>query len=1103
VVTADDRDKKATRTSAKGPCPQTPVATYRIQFSRDFTFRQARSIIDYLSRLGISDCYASPLLKSRSGSTHGYDVVSHDELNPELGGEGDFIPLVEDLHRRGMGLVLDIVPNHMSADESNLRWLDLLEYGRYSTSSGFFDVRRSGRRRQTAASRLLLPVLGGEYGTALREGQLRIVFSPETGRLAVRVHGSMSLPLTPSSYTPVLKRGIRVLGDASPRSSEELRRLAKEFDAMPTPDGQPPAEGVRGLHSAGRRLEKKLSSLCADDQRVTAALEEAMDEINSRPMAADRILEGQFYRLAFWRRAATEINYRRFLSVNDLVGIRVEEPSVFDASHKLILDMIARGAVTGLRVDHSDGLWDPEQYFVRLQARAKRASREADGREKGKGGAWRQGRRTDARQSFYLVAEKILRGGEELPRRWQIDGTTGYDFMNLVNGLFVLRTSSDRLKADFEEFIEGDVGTGERGRPPGAAARAAPVPPLSFEDIAYVCRKQSMASLTRADVGALATCLQELSGTMPGFEDIPRRTLARSIEELAARFPIYRTYASPSSPSLTGHEAELVKEALDRAEQGSKGLDPMAWRLLRRVFLTRPLAAAKREGRGEGSGGGGGEDEGREEEDLALRFIMMFQQFTPVVMVEGVENTAFYRYNVLSSLEEVGGDPGRFGTSIGEFHAANAARSMRWPHSMLASSTHDTKRGEDVRARINVLSEVPAEWRSAVERWAKLNVKSKSGASEGAPAKGGKGWTGEGKVAPGRSDEYLFYQTLVGAWPLGGVTPDFVERMVAYMQKASKEAKLRTSWLHPDDPYSAAMDTFVRGVLKDEEFLSDFESLNRKAVYFGMLNSLAQLLLKLTCPGVPDTYQGTELWDYSLVDPDNRRAVDFSKRKQMLERLEERMGKPGSTATGTPTTTTAPAGLARGLWEHPEDGAVKMFVLSSTLRYRQAHRQVFEGAYIPLAVTGPRGDHVCAFARESREGRVVVAVPRFLATLAGGGDGGDAKDRFPFDASVWGDTKLLLDPRGSAATAAVYRNLFTGDVLVPGPLQRTGIRGGGGAVTEASPSDDGAGADSTPAADHGGPTTTIATAGATMGLDVADIFRDFPVAILYEETRER
>ena len=1072
-------------TSTKeGSCPRTPIATYRIQFNRDFTFRRARSIIDYLSRLGISDCYASPLLKSRSGSTHGYDVVSHDELNPELGGEGDFIPLVEDLRRHGMGLVLDIVPNHMAAHESNPRWLDLLEYGAYSASSGFFDVRHSGRRRQAAASRLILPVLGSEYGAALREGQLRIVFSPETGRLTVSVHGSMSLPLTPSSYTTVLKRGARVLGDASPRSSEELRKLAKEFDAMPTPDGQPPPRGVLGQHGAGRRLEKKLASLCADDQRVAGALEEAVGEINGSPRAADRILERQFYRLAFWRRAATDINYRRFLSINDLVGIRVEEPSVFDASHKLILDLIARGAVTGLRVDHPDGLWDPGQYFARLQARARRASQEADGRKKRegeeRGAAGRQGRRTDARQSFYVVAEKILRSEEELPGKWQVDGTTGYDFMNLVNGLFVLRASSDRLKVGFEEFVEGEVGTGERSRPPGAAARAAPAPP-SFEDIAYACRKQSMVSLTSADVGNLATCLQDLSDSTPGYEDIPRRTLARSIEELAACFPVYRTYASPSSPSLAGHEAEYVREALDRAEQRSRGLDPRAWRLLRHVFLARPLMAAKR--REGGGGGGGGEDEEREgEEDLALRFIMMFQQFTPVVMVEGVENTAFYRYNVLASLEEVGGEPGRFGTSISEFHAANLARSLRWPHSMLASSTHDTKRSEDVRARINVLSEIPAEWRSAVERWAKLNTRSRSEATEGASttrgkkkgAKGRRGW----EAAPGRSDEYLFYQNLVGAWPLGGVTPDFVERMVAYMQKASKEAKLRTSWLHPDDAYSAAIDSFVRGVLKDEEFLSDFGSLERKVVYFGMLNSLAQLLLKLTSPGVPDTYQGTELWDYSLVDPDNRRAVDFSKRKEMLERMEGRMRKPGPTTAGAPTV---PAGLARDLWEHPEDGAVKMFVLSATLRYRRAHGQVFEGAYIPLAVTGPRGDHVCAFARESREGRVVVAVPRFFATLAGGGEGGDAKEKFPFDASVWGGAKLLLDRPGSAATTAVvYRNIFTGDVLVPGP-----------------------GGDLTPAADPRGPTTATTITGATMSLDVADIFRDFPVAILCEETRDQ
>jgi (1->4)-alpha-D-glucan 1-alpha-D-glucosylmutase len=921
-----------------------PRATYRVQLNHKFRFRDAEDVIGYLNRLGISHFYSSPLLRAKSGSLHCYDVVRHDELNPEIGSIEEFDSFAHHLSREGMGLLLDIVPNHMCAGEENPLWMDVLEHGPFSAHAEYFDI------RWPKDGKVVLPILADEYDRVLESGDLQVEYEPEAGTFSLLVSRGSRVPLNPRSYADILELARGSENRVPTPAADELEGLIEGFGAMPSVE-MSLSVGRMGLRllAEGLALRRRLGSLLRRDSRMRALTVAALQQINGKRGGAllDSILARQFYRLTYWRNAAGEINYRRFLNLSEYVAIRAEDPAVFRESHGLVMDLVSSGAVTGIRVDHPDGLWDPARYFRRLASSAARATHPTSEKERAK-----------KNRSFYIVAEKVLCKGERLAKDWGIHGTTGYDFLNLVNGLFVSTGSAEEFEEIYSQFT-GDT--------------------LSFEEVSHATRMRAIEASMLADVRYLALLLSDVSKGDPRYRGLSLGALEEALAEVAACLPVYRTYASPRRSHLTKSESRYVEAAISAAKtmSGGEATDPRALDLVRETLTEPPVGRKKQE---------------------SLAFLMRFQQFTPSVMVKGVEDTAFYEYNRLSSLNEVGGEPGEFGVSMGLFHSANALRARDWPLSMLATSTHDTKRSEDVRARINVLSEMPSEWRSALLRWSHLNSDKKG--------------TVEGEPAPSRGDEYLLYQTLLGGWPSDrSDLPGFTERIVAYMLKATKEAKQHTSWLYPRQRYDEALSDFVRSILRQGEnpFLADFLLLEERVASFGMLNSLSQLLLKLTVPGVPDIYQGTELWDYSLVDPDNRRQVDFSRRSAMLDELHR-----GEEAAGVEGL----AGFASKLMTHPDDGRVKMYVLSRTLAYRRRHPGLFtRGGYAPVECVGPKRLHICAFSRTGRGESALVIAPRFFAVLG-------AK-RWPLadPQQVWSGTMLRI----GKGLPSKYRDLFTGE----------------------------------------------------------------------------
>jgi malto-oligosyltrehalose synthase len=934
-----------------------PVATYRLQLNKDFDFRKAESIVAYLGRLGVSDFYTSPLLRARAGSTHCYDIVDHNQLNQGLGTEEEFESLVEALRRRGMGLLLDIVPNHMAASSENDMWMSVQEYGPCSPYAGFFDIDWSPMTRGLK-NRVLLPILTEDYSKALADARTRLAFDSRETRLFLVVNGGDRIPLAPRTYGQVLEaaRNRLVEGDGE-GAGAELGTLLSSLEALKEPGRLEGALFTR-VHREGERLKKGLADLCRREPRVLAAISSAVAEFNVRDEQErrvgrfDSLLRAQFYKLSHWREASEKINYRRFVLVNDLVALRAERPEVFEESHRLILEMVAKGWVSGLRVDHSDGLVDPAAYFRRLrQGCATLAGR-------------RRGATRDARErSPYIVAEKILSGDESLPVGWEIHGTTGYDFARDAGSLFVREENASRFDSIYDTFV------GER---------------LEMSELRLEARRQVLRRMD-AELNALSSLLCRISRGLPGCPTLGPRLATKALTEAVVHFPVYRTYVMPGAEGLSNEDSLFISEAVRRGKEGADRWVSRALDLVEDVLLLRLRGSSVR--------------------DDVRSFVRSFQQITVPVAVKGDEDMAYYRYNRLASLNEVGGDPESFGMSVEEFHRRTLQRARAWPHAMLTTSTHDTKRSEDVRARIAALSEIPEEWGSSVSRWAKGNLRKKAAVG--------------GRPAPDRNDEYLLYQTLVGVWPLSRPTKEgwsaFVERVVAYMIKAAREAGENTSWtdLHPE--YESALEGFVRGILdtgSENRFLDDFCKSQERVAYLGMLGSLSQLLLKLTCPGVPDIYQGNETWDFSLVDPDNRRSVDFERRSGMLANLTRRVDEAGDDLPD----------LASGLLARWKDGLIKMYVTSSVLRCRLDRRELFErGAYVPLRCAGEMKGHLCAFAREMGEERCVVVAPRLFAGLAN-------SPRPPVGEAAWRDTRLVMRD-GSGGRG--YRSLFTGRLLRP------------------------------------------------------------------------
>ncbi|SEU12372.1 malto-oligosyltrehalose synthase [Variovorax sp. OV084] len=954
--------ESAGRSASPGLTTRVPRATYRLQFHKDFGFDDAIRVLPYLAKLGVSHVYCSPIQRARAGSMHGYDVVAHAEINPELGGEEGFARFVAALKANGLGQLLDMVPNHMGVfGADNAWWMDVLENGPASLFAQHFDIDWQPLNVELTG-KVLLPVLGVHYGEALENGELILRFEDASGSFAIGYYDHR-FPLAPESYPMVLERALARLGDAA--ASGRLASLSTAFGHLPgrgTASAQEQAERVRDKEL----LKARLARLAQRHPSVAQALVASVAELNlALPEARDalhKLIELQAYRLAHWRVAADEINYRRFFDINDLAAVRMEREEVFEATQSFALDLAASGVVDGLRIDHPDGLYDPAEYFRKLQeGYARRAglvlpTHDAQGRPA---------------RPLYVVAEKIAGAHEEVPESWHVHGTTGYRFANVANGVLVDTAAEASVVHAWQRF------TGEME---------------DFASVSRAGRREVMRNALASELNVLSTELLRIARAHRSTRDYTLNALRRALADVGACMPVYRTYIV-ERPSE--QDARFIDEAVDEAARQSGDADRSIFDFVRCALRGEAVASAS-PALGE----------------RVRRFALRFQQFSAPVAAKGVEDTAFYRYFPLSSLNEVGGEPDLFGIEVDAFHAASADRALRWPHTMLATSTHDNKRSEDVRNRIDVLSEMPNEWVLALTRW--------HGLCRGTRKKLA------GGEAPSRADEYLLYQTLLGTLPLGGLdagtAPGYSGRIWQYMQKAAREAKLRTRWSQPDADYEAALERFVRELLADPEkgeCLADIQRLADTLSWFGAWNSLTLTLLKYSSPGVPDLYQGSELIELSLVDPDNRRPVDYALRQRRLAALRAMVGQEG----------VGLASRVRSMVEAPHDGRAKLWFIWRLLSLRREQPLLFsEGSYEPLAVEGPLSRHVVAFARRHEDQVLVVVAGRLFVDLSRRSADEDAIPALP-EATRWKGTTVCL-PAG--VRSVMLENLLTGESLSVG-----------------------------------------------------------------------
>ena len=900
-----------------------PLATYRLQLHAGFGFTEAEQVLPYLRRLGISHVYCSPIGTARAGSLHGYDVVDPSRISEELGGRDGFLRFSAAARSHGLGLLLDLVPNHMGVfGRHNPWWSDVLENGKASEFADYFDIEWQPAT-PGLAGRLLAPILGDPYGQVLERGEIVLAFDAERGGFVLDYHAHR-FPLDPKTYP-------MVLGSAP---HDILQTLARAFEALPSRDDPEPTSRVERLGEQ-RMLQRRLAETIASNRTAARALSDVVERIN-RPDsrdALDALHDAQAFRLASWRSAADQINYRRFFDVNELAALRTEDERVFEATQGPALDLAAAGLVDGLRIDHPDGLADPQAYFDRLQQGfARRRGLPAPDLASGE-------------KPLYVLAEKIAAGHEHVPERWALHGTTGYRFAMLVNGLFVDRRQERAMERLWRSHAA--VSTG-------------------YADMAYECKRLVAREALGADLTELANALHRIAQSDRSTRDLGFTTLRDALAEVAAGMPVYRTYVSPGGDVAT-QDLHFIDWAIAQARRHADTPDPTLHAFIRRALLGEPLARAT-----------------TEIAAATRRFAQRFQQFTAPVAAKGIEDTAFYRYHRLISLNEVGGDPAVFGISAAAFHGASAQRARHWPHTMLATSTHDNKRSEDVRNRINVLSEKPAWWRLALSRWRVAT----------------RAWRVEldGREAPSPSDQYLLHQTLLGTLPAEGFADetaldDYRRRIEAYMLKAARESKQQTRWVWHNDAYEAALTSFVRGVLgrvTGNPVLSDLRTQAERLAWYGSLNSLSLTVLKFTSPGVPDVYQGTELIDLSLVDPDNRRPVDYRARAGLLDAFDAWADRPDERSANL-----------NDLASTPTDGRLKLWLIRRLLALRRSNPTLFErGSYAPLKVTGSARRHAIAFARRGDGKSVIVLVARRFVGL------GTAVGQWPVGSVLWGDTQV-------------------------------------------------------------------------------------------------
>jgi (1->4)-alpha-D-glucan 1-alpha-D-glucosylmutase len=939
-----------------------PLSTYRLQLNGAFTFRDAFELAPYLHELGVSDCYASPIFAARPGSSHGYDTCDFTSLNPVLGTQEDFDAWIERLRSLGMGLLLDMVPNHMAADPLNPWWRDVLRKGESSKYANWFDIDWRPRDA-TSGGKVLLPILEDHYFKVLESGKLQIVH--KNGSFALAYHEQI-LPLSPDSETLLEEELFALCRQDEHETEAMIHDNGSLSEILPSARASETAEGAATVQ-AQQQTRARQDGRSSARERLRRALRE-INGTAGRARSFDRLhalVQQQHYRLTCWRLSSEEINYRRFFDIGELVSLRMEMPEVFQPTHELALRLLQEGKVTGLRIDHPDGLWNPKEYFLRLQQRAVELGLNinsgASEPEDHAGAALRS-----SQGPLYIIAEKILSAKENLPQDWPIAGTTGYDFLNHLTGLFV--NSANRVALDdvYRQFT-------------GNAA--------DFRSVVHAVKKQMLRSSMRSDLGRLTYLLRSAAAQTRYGLDFGKNELEAALMEIIAAFPVYRTYITEESEAPSPQEREFILEAIRSANRENERLGPAVLEFIEALLLLSPPADLDADGR-----------------RMCRKFVMRFQQLTGPAMAKGLEDTAFYNFNRLISLNEVGGAPDVFGTDLEAFHESNRSRAERWPHSLLATATHDTKRGEDIRARLNVLSEMPEDWRNALTRWSRLNARNKTQWNE--------------QTVPDANDEYLFYQILLGAWTpeaeTAGGLEAFRQRISNYMLKAIREAKAHTSWTEPNGAYEEATRQFVESVLttsKENPFLDDFMLFHRKIAFFGLFNSLAQVVLKMTAPGVPDFYQGTELWDYNMVDPDNRRPVDYETRRRLLAELNEQL----------PPEPQEMAGFLRGLLRNYQTGQIKLYLIWRTLGFRRSYSRVFEqGTYTPMFAVGPKKDHVCAFARISSGATAITVATRLVVGLTGGAE------RAALEPDVWRDT-LLPIPDGKPGGR--YRNVLTQQIL--------------------------------------------------------------------------
>jgi (1->4)-alpha-D-glucan 1-alpha-D-glucosylmutase len=925
-----------------------PSAVYRLQMNSAMRFDDARAVVPYLHELGVSDLYSSPILQARRGSDHGYDITDPTRINAELGSEEEFENLSRQLLAHNMGVLLDIVPNHLAASSENPWWMNLLEDGPASIYAPYFDVDWHPPSR-SLDNRILLPILGRPYAEVLENRELTLEF--DHGAFYVRYFDTR-LPMAPRPYRFILEHRLdrlrEKLGLESPEM-QELEGIRSELDRLPG------RSVLLAEKAAERRLQlaavkERLARLYAASPDVREFVDQNVRIFNGRrglPESfthLDRLLSMQCYVLAYWRNTNQGINYRRFFTIMELVGVRVEDPVTFDATHSVILRLASKGLITGLRIDHIDGLRDPEGYVRRLQARLGENGN-------GNGSPALNSKAPPVKAPFYIVIEKILGPDEPLPDDWPIFGTTGYDFLNKVNGLFVDISHAEELDRIYHTFSDMQV---------------------PYSDLPYQKKKEVMENLLAVEMYSLGRQLALLAEQDRYARELPRAGLTRALIETTACFPVYRTYIRGTQPGKL--DREYIAKAIDEAERRNPGIGRECFEFIRQVLLLQfgPLVLP-------------------EQREARLNFVTRWQQFTGPIMAKAFEDSLLYVYNRLVSLNEVGGEPNASGCTVAEFHRFGSDRQKYWPHTLNATTTHDTKRAEDVRARINVLSELPKEWDERLHRWHNMN-------SDHFTLVGG-------RPVPTANEEILLYQTMLGAWPLDDRDlQQFEPRLESYMIKAIREAMVHTKWTVPNVAHEDAMKRFIAAILQPEaenHFLHDFLEFFPKIAFFGALNGLSQTLIKITFPGIPDIYQGSDLWDFRLVDPDNRGPVDFHHRIDLLEELRDSHGHD---------TTFLPDLLDR--WG---DGKVKLYVISRALCYRKSHPELFsEGSYQGLKVTGSLAGHVCAFARKRQDSWAVTIVPRLASAITPVGTFllGEA----------WRETSIQL-PRGAPAE---WRNLFDG-----------------------------------------------------------------------------